>query len=287
MARESAQRSAVLLRNEGGLLPLGSSTKKIAVIGPLGDTSFDTLGSWQAMGQKLNAVTLAAGLKARGLTVEVAKGVQIRKNIPSMFDQIMGGTPEAAWSETQASQEFASAVEAAKSADVVVLAMGELALMSGELASRSSLALPGRQQELMEAVVGDGEAGCPCVDDRTSGQHRLGRGERARHIAGVVPRQRGRPCDCRSVVRRCHPIGKDAGDVAAQRGASSVVPGGQLDASAGGLADVLVAVLGCAGHATLPVWLWAELYDVRIFEPACGGGRGVGGCAELWQTYRR
>ena len=157
LAREAAARSSVLLRNEGGLLPLSASAKKIAVIGPLGDTSFDTLGSWQAMGQKLSAVTLAAGLKARGVTVEIAKGVQIRKVFTSMFDTMMGPPAEPVWTEPQASDEFAKAVDAAKRADVVVLAMGELALMSGELSSRSSLALPGRQQELMQAVAATGK----------------------------------------------------------------------------------------------------------------------------------
>ncbi|HEY3743408.1 MAG TPA: beta-glucosidase BglX [Bryobacteraceae bacterium] len=158
LAREAAQRSAVLLRNEGGLLPLKANAgQKIALIGPLGDSVFDTLGSWQAMGQTLDAVTLAQGLKARGVTVEVVKGVQLRKQIPSMFDQLMGGKPETPWTEAQAGEAFTDAVEAARRADVVVLALGELALMSGELASRSSLNLPGRQQQLMEAVVATGK----------------------------------------------------------------------------------------------------------------------------------
>ena len=181
-ARQAAQRSAVLLRNEGGLLPLPASARKLAVIGPLGDSVFDSLGPWTAMGQKLDAVTVAAGLRARGIAVEVATGVQIRKPIPSFFDQLMGGTAEAAWPEAQAQQEFTNAVEAAKRADVVVLALGELALMSGELASRSTLDLPGRQQELMEAVVATGK---PVVLVLLSGRP-LSIGWAATHVPAIL-----------------------------------------------------------------------------------------------------
>lgn len=157
-ARRAAQRSSVLLRNQGGLLPLKASAgQKVALIGPLADSAFDTNGSWQAMGQKLDAVTLAQGLRARGVAVEVALGTQLIKPIPSMFDTIMGGTPQQPWDAARVKREFDSAIAAAKRADVVVLAMGEAALMSGELASSAKLELQGRQQELMEAVAATGK----------------------------------------------------------------------------------------------------------------------------------
>jgi len=70
---------------------------------------------------------------------------------------LLGGKPPVAWTEEQSNAEFAKALELARRSDVIVLAMGELAMMSGELASQASLDLPGRQQELMQAVAAMGK----------------------------------------------------------------------------------------------------------------------------------
>jgi beta-glucosidase len=160
LARVAAQRSAVLLRNEGRLLPLVKTTaKSIAVIGPLADSEFDLLGAWQAMGVKSSAVGLPQGIRdvVPGVHVEFAQGVEIRKAIPSMFDGIMGAPPTTPWTAERATEEFQKAVDLAKRSDIVILALGELALMSGELATQSTLDLPGKQQELMEAVAATGK----------------------------------------------------------------------------------------------------------------------------------
>jgi beta-glucosidase len=65
--------------------------------------------------------------------------------------------PAPAWTEAQAKDEFNKAVELARNSDVAVLALGEFQDMSGEMASRSTLDLPGRQQELLEAVAATGK----------------------------------------------------------------------------------------------------------------------------------
>lgn len=162
VARDAARRSAVLLRNEGGLLPLAKDARKsIAVIGPLADTKRDLLTMWSGFDlDPTPTVTVVQGIRNKlgsQARVEYAPGVQIRKVYPSMFESFLGGPKVEPWSDAQARDEFAKAVELAKRSDVVVLVLGELALMSGEWASQSSLDLPGRQQELMEAVAGAGK----------------------------------------------------------------------------------------------------------------------------------
>ena len=161
-AREAAQHSAVLLRNEGGLLPLPkNSEKSIAVIGPLGNTKRDLLTMWSGFDvDPGSTVTVVEGIRnklGQGARVEYAPGVQIRKQYTSMFERFLGGKPVEPWSEAEANNEFARAVDLAKHSDVVILSLGELMLMSGEFASQSSLELPGRQQELVEAIAATGK----------------------------------------------------------------------------------------------------------------------------------
>jgi len=161
-AREAAQQSAVLLRNEGDLLPLAKNAgKSIAVIGPLGDSKRDMLSMWAGFGQDgSTSITVLEGIRNKlgaGAHVEYAPGVEIRKRYPSMFEGMMGAKPAPPWTEAQARDEFQKAVGLAKRSDIVVLALGEKALMSGEAATQSSLELPGKQQELMEAVAATGK----------------------------------------------------------------------------------------------------------------------------------
>jgi beta-glucosidase len=161
-AREAAQQSAVLLRNEGGTLPLAADrAKSIAVIGPLADAKRELLTMWSGFDlDPSTTVTVLEGVRNRagaGARVEYAPGAQLRKQNLSMFDQMFGGKPPEPWTEEQARAELAKAVDLARRSDVVILVLGELALMSGEMASQSSLELPGRQQELMEAVAATGK----------------------------------------------------------------------------------------------------------------------------------
>jgi len=136
--REVAARSMVLLKNERETLPLAKTVKSIAVVGPLADDKTDMIGPWSGDGQAADAVTLLAGIKAKSpaAAITYAKGCEIEGDSTAGFDE---------------------AVRAARQSDVVVVAVGEAAAMSGEAASRSSLDLPGQQNNLVKALQATGK----------------------------------------------------------------------------------------------------------------------------------
>lgn len=159
-SRWAAQRSMVLLKNEGGLLPLKKDLKKVAVIGPLADSMEATEGSWMVFGHTPAAVTVLAGIRARlpGAEVTYAPGPEIRRDIPSWFESAMAGAaPKPHQTPEAAEAAFQTAVETARAAELVVMVLGESDLMAGEAASRASLDLPGRQEELLRAVAALGK----------------------------------------------------------------------------------------------------------------------------------
>ena len=163
MARAAVERSVVLLRNQQALLPLHKrQIRSIAVIGPLADAELDLLGMWGAMTKPGPTISILQGIKNKvggAVHVEFAHGPNIRRDIPSFFENVaivpvkeqQQQTPE------QAREALDDAVATAKRNDVAVLVLGEIALMSGEAASRSSLKLSGGQEELLEAVVATGK----------------------------------------------------------------------------------------------------------------------------------
>jgi beta-glucosidase len=136
-ARDMARRSMVLLKNERGVLPLDDGVKSLAIIGPLADSEADMIGSWSAAGEREDRpVTLLEGIKARvgdTISVHYEKGAGYR----------LGDTDRSG---------FDAALAAAGRADIIIAAMGESAGMSGEAASRTSLELPGTQQQLLEEL---------------------------------------------------------------------------------------------------------------------------------------
>jgi beta-glucosidase len=89
--------------------------------------------------------------------VAFAPGVQLKRKFPSPFDALAKEKPPAAWTESQAAEEFNKAVEVAKQSDIAIMFLGESQVMSGESASRDTLDLPGRQEDLLEAVVATGK----------------------------------------------------------------------------------------------------------------------------------
>ncbi len=160
VAQTAAERSAVLLRNEGDLLPLNADRlSSIAVLGPLADSPRDTLGPWVFDFDLDETVTVLEGVRSKvgeRVAVEHSPGVPVVQRVfPSLFDMFGGNRPQdpAGFDEDA---EFARAVELARSADVAVVVLGEWQNMIGEAASRSSLELPGRQLELLQAVVATG-----------------------------------------------------------------------------------------------------------------------------------
>ncbi len=135
-ARDLSRKSIVLLKNDGGakVLPISKSVKKIAVIGPLAQARRELIGSWSAAGDWTKSVTLLEGIKATvspSTKVAYAKGCNINDD---------------------STKYIAQAVSVAKESDVVVLAVGEGAQMTGEAASRAYLDLPGIQQRLVEEI---------------------------------------------------------------------------------------------------------------------------------------
>jgi len=156
-ARVAAERSAVLLRNEGGLLPLKKSAyTNIAVIGPLADSQLDTLGSWAFQQDLKETVTILSGLREKlGAQAKLthAPGVQIYRKFRSFFDDIFKLKPTVPWTAEQTKVEMSKAVNLASSSDLTILVLGEAQNMSGEAASRESLDLPGREEQLLEAVA--------------------------------------------------------------------------------------------------------------------------------------
>ncbi|MDH6594074.1 beta-glucosidase [Variovorax sp. TBS-050B] len=139
LARESARRSIVLLRNEDNLLPLKKSGQKIALVGPFASGTHDLLGAWSLFPGQQAPVGIDEGLRAAlgdAASLTVVRG--------SAIDAALPGGIEAA-------------VAAARAADVVVLAVGESERMSGESRSRTDIGLPQAQQDLAEAVAATGK----------------------------------------------------------------------------------------------------------------------------------
>jgi len=164
-ARAAVQRSVVLLRNEGGMLPLDKSSKQIksiAVIGPLADAETDLLSMWGALAKPGPTVSILHGIKEKaGKTVQVefAHGPIITRDIPSVFENSPDFPIKAPPKQNaeDAKKAADNAVALAARSDVAILVLGETDLMSGEAASRSSVKLSGGQQELLEAVVATGK----------------------------------------------------------------------------------------------------------------------------------
>jgi len=159
-ARIAAERSAVLLRNDGGLLPLDQTKlRSVAVIGPLADAAQDALGPWVFKQNAPPSQSILSGLQdklGRRVTVTFTPGVKIPPRLyPSPFAMITG---EVKRSEPVDDDEgIQQAVTAARSSDLSIVVLGETQDMIGETASTSSLDLPGRQQDLLDAVIATGK----------------------------------------------------------------------------------------------------------------------------------
>lgn len=158
-AERAAERSLVLLRNEGGLLPLAPGAhKKVAVIGPVADSPDDTVGPWAFVYDRDETVTLFEGVRdrlGRGASVQTAAGVQLARSFPSGLEMFQ--PPPPAWTAERRATEFEQAVKLAGESDLIVLALGEARNQSGERASASDLRLPGEQIKLFEAVAATGK----------------------------------------------------------------------------------------------------------------------------------
>ncbi len=141
-ALEAARKSIVLLKNDPvgnrPLLPLPGALRRIALIGPLADSQVDMLGTWHASGDASRVVTLKKGLEGQFPAAEIlyTKGCDVN------------GTNRSGFSE---------ALSLAMRSDVVVVAVGENYMQSGEAASRANPVIPGVQEELVDMLLNTGK----------------------------------------------------------------------------------------------------------------------------------
>lgn len=138
-AREMGKKSIVLLKNKNNLLPISSSVKSIALIGPLVKADKVLKGGWSIdWGAEEKPVTLWEGVKQQAGDVKInyAKGCE---------------------SNDSSKAGFAEAIKVAKAADLVIVAVGETFGMNGEASSRSNIHLPGVQEDLIKAVHSTGK----------------------------------------------------------------------------------------------------------------------------------
>ena len=137
-ARQAAIESAILLKNDNNTLPL-SRGKKVAIIGPMVDAPHDQMGTWVFDGDKNYTVTPLAALKGE------------YKDVNYVYEQGL------AYSRDKSTANFEKAKQAAASADVAVVFLGEEAILSGEAHSLSNINLIGLQSDLLKAVKSAGK----------------------------------------------------------------------------------------------------------------------------------
>ena len=141
VAAQLAAESMVLLKNNNQILPL-TNKKKIAVVGPMAKNGWDLLGSWCGHGKDTDVEMLYDGL-----TAEFGGDAKLR--------YAMGCKPQG-----NDRSGFAGALDVARWSDVVIVCLGEMLTWSGENASRSTIALPQIQEELVKELK---EAGKPII----------------------------------------------------------------------------------------------------------------------------
>jgi beta-glucosidase len=134
LAREAAQKSIVLLKNDRDVLPLPKDLGTIAVVGALAEDRQSTLGAWAGIGLPSDTVTVLDGIRA---AVSPQTNLIYARGASSDSDNTLG---------------FAEAERAASQADVIIAVVGEHELMTGEAHNRTSIELPGAQLGLLERL---------------------------------------------------------------------------------------------------------------------------------------
>lgn len=138
VARRLAVESAVLLRNEGRVLPISSQVGRVAVVGPLADAPREQLGTWSFDGRAEDSVSPLESLRQ------------------SLGAERVVFAPGLEHSRSTSREGFAEALQAVASADVVLFFGGEEAILSGEAHSRADIRLPGAQQVLIRELAKTG-----------------------------------------------------------------------------------------------------------------------------------
>lgn len=139
-AKEAAEKSVILLKNEKQVLPVGDNVRSIAVVGPMADAPHEQMGTWVFDGEKIHSVT---PLKA--LQEKYGDKVQI------LFE------PGVAYSRDRQTDGIVKAVAVANRADLIVAFVGEESILSGEAHSLADLNLKGAQSQLIDALAKTGK----------------------------------------------------------------------------------------------------------------------------------
>ncbi|WP_245410856.1 glycoside hydrolase family 3 N-terminal domain-containing protein [Microvirga flavescens] len=139
-ARDVAAETLVLLKNRNETLPVGAGIRSIAVVGPLANAPRDQLGPHAARGHAQDSVSLLDGIRTRAAKA----GVEVR-HAPTcdLFCRTIDHLPEA--------------LEAARASDLVIAVFGEPQDLSGEAASRTRMALTGKQEDALKALIATGK----------------------------------------------------------------------------------------------------------------------------------
>ncbi|WP_294556760.1 glycoside hydrolase family 3 C-terminal domain-containing protein, partial [uncultured Bacteroides sp.] len=139
-AKEAAIESAILLKNDLQVLPLTSSVKSVAVVGPLADAPADQVGTWCFDAEPEHCVTPLTAIQQ-----ECENRIRVIAE------------PGLTYSRDKSEAGIAKAVAAARQADVILFFAGEEAVLSGEARCRADISLPGKQTEMLKALKATGK----------------------------------------------------------------------------------------------------------------------------------
>lgn len=165
LARQVAQQSIVLLKNEKSLLPLAKTLQRLAVIGPNADNVYNQLGDYTAPQPESNVVTVLEGIRAKvspATQVLYAKGCAIRDTTNANIAEAVAAARRAQVAVVvlggSSARDFQTEYQSTGAAAVTATEGGQLLsdMESGEGYDRVTLDLLGRQQELLQAVVATG-----------------------------------------------------------------------------------------------------------------------------------
>ncbi|MFK7731481.1 MAG: glycoside hydrolase family 3 N-terminal domain-containing protein [Pseudomonadales bacterium] len=133
-ARKLATESIVLLKNDHHALPLQrNSNQSVCLIGPLADQAYEQLGTWV-------------------FDADVDRSVTLRQALESELGERFSFSAALEFSRDHNQQHFDEAAALASNSDIIVLALGEEAILSGEAHCRTDLGLPGAQMALLERL---------------------------------------------------------------------------------------------------------------------------------------
>lgn len=206
LAQEAAERSFVLLKNDGDFLPL-KQKEKVAFIGPYADRK-QMLGGWSFLGDPADTVTVkeAAETLAAGWNFTFAKGCPVLDPETRLVG--FGKDSQENYTEQEREAMWKEACEAARQADKVVLLLGEHYLQTGEATSRGVLELPEVQQKLLKEITSINPKTAVVLFNGRPLDLRLVRDNACAILEAWMPGTEGGPALIRTLTGACEPTGR-------------------------------------------------------------------------------